>query len=103
MSELHEEIRRAYLAGLEDAAQMAEEHKGSARAERVARNRTPQQACFYSQTEITEILAEILAEERGEDIASDIIAKAIREKIAAFPDADEVKDNPHGPDFLAFP
>ncbi len=96
MSELHEEIRRAYLAGLEDAAQMAEEHKGSARAERVARNRTPQQAGFYSQTEI-------LAEERGEDIASDIIAKAIREKIAAFPDADEVKDNPHGPDFLAFP
>ena len=77
----NETRRRLYLDGLEDAAQMAEQHKGRARAERLARERhrpprTDPQA-----------LAEILAEERGEDIAADIIAKAIRDKIAMFPEA----------------
>ena len=97
MTYLHEEMRRLYLEGLEDAAQMAERHKGHARAERLARerHRVPKRD--------PDALTEILAEERGEDIAADIIAKAIRKKIATFPDVDEAKDNPHGPDFLAFP
>lgn len=86
MSELHEEMRRLYLEGLEDAAQIADRHKGQARAERIERERNRRGS---PRTTDPVVLAEILAEEKGEDIAADIIAKAIREKIATFPEGDD--------------
>lgn len=82
VSELHEEMRRLYLEGLEDAAQIAERHAGHAREERLSRDR-------HRRPMAPDALTEILAEERGEDIASSVIAHAIRKKIATFPPADD--------------
>lgn len=70
---LHERITEARLSAIEAAAQIADRHKGAARAERVARAKHRPRVA-----DDPAALTEILAEERGEDIAADMISEKIR-------------------------
>lgn len=67
----HERGRRE---GMEEAARVAEGHKGSAAKKRGK----IKPITFSSHDEHIAMVTEIHAEERGEDIASELIANAIR-------------------------
>ena len=61
-----------YAAGLEAAAIVADQHRGSAAKARIAEGQP------LGRIDDDGLVVEIRAEERGEDIAAEIIAKAIR-------------------------
>jgi hypothetical protein len=61
-----------YAAGLEAAAKVADQHRGSAAKARLAKDQP------LGMMDDDGLVVEIRAEERGEDIAAEIIAKAIR-------------------------
>ena len=61
-----------YAAGLEAAAIVADQHRGSAAKARLAKDQP------LGRIDDDGLVVEIRAEERGEDIAAEIIAKAIR-------------------------